>query len=158
MSRRRTGSSPNAPSRSCGNSSRPAQPFFLAAGFYRPHMPLTAPKRYWDMYDRGQFALPANFRQADDGIPRDDWNEVRRYGDCPLSGPMPEDKAREIIHGYHASITFVDAQIGKVLDELRRWNSTRTPSSCSGPTTAGNWASTAAGASRTTPKPVRGSC
>ncbi len=95
-------------------------PFFLAAGFYRPHMPLTAPKKYWDLYDRDQFALPANFRQADDGIPRDDWNEVRRYGDCPLSGLMPEDKAREIIHGYHASITFVDAQIGHVLEELRR--------------------------------------
>lgn len=95
-------------------------PFFLAAGFYRPHMPLTAPKKYWDMYDRAQVVLPANFRQADDGIPRDDWNEVRRYGDCPLRGPMPEEKAREIIHGYYASVTFVDAQIGKVLDELRR--------------------------------------
>lgn len=94
--------------------------FFLALGFYRPHMPLTAPKKYWDLYDRAQFALPANFRQPDDGIPRDDWGEVRRYGDCPISGPMPEDKAREIIHGYHASVTFVDAQIGKVLDELRR--------------------------------------
>jgi iduronate 2-sulfatase len=95
-------------------------PFFLAAGFYRPHMPLTAPKKYWDEYDRSQFALPANFHQADDGIPRGDWGEVRRYGDCPPSGPMPEDKAREIIHGYHASVTFVDAQIGKVMDELRR--------------------------------------
>ncbi|MCC6356166.1 MAG: sulfatase [Verrucomicrobiae bacterium] len=94
--------------------------FFLAAGFYRPHMPLTAPKRYWDLYDRGSFAVPANFRQPDDGIPRDDWNEVRRYGDCPASGPMPEDKALEIIHGYHASISFVDAQVGRVLDELRR--------------------------------------
>ena len=99
-----------------------AQPFFLATGFYRPHMPLTAPKKYWDRYDRAKFELPANFRQPDDGIPRGDWGEVRRYGDCPLTGPMPEDKAREIIHGYHASITFVDAQIGKVLDELRRLN------------------------------------
>ena len=97
-----------------------ATPFFLAAGFYRPHMPLTAPKKYWDMYDRANVPLPANFRQPDDGIPRDDWNEVRRYGDCPLRGPMPEEKAREIIHGYHASITFVDAQIGKVLNEMRR--------------------------------------
>lgn len=94
--------------------------FFLAAGFYRPHMPLTAPKKYWDLYERAAFALPANFRQPDDGIPRGDWGEVRRYGDCPLSGPMPEDKAREIIHGYHASISFVDAQIGLVLEELRR--------------------------------------
>lgn len=94
--------------------------FFLAAGFYRPHMPLTAPKKYWDIYDRASFSLPANFRQADDGIARGDWSEVRRYGDCPASGPMPEDKAREIIHGYHASITFVDAQIGTLLDEFRR--------------------------------------
>ena len=65
-------------------------------------------------------ALPANFHQPDDGIPRDNWEEVRRYGDCPVSGPMPEDKAREIIHGYYASVTFVDAQIGKVLDALHR--------------------------------------
>jgi arylsulfatase A-like enzyme len=83
-------------------------------------MPLTAPKKYWDMYDRDSLTLPANFHQPDDGIARDDWREVRRYGDCPLSGPMPEDKAREIIQGYYASVTFVDAQIGKVLDELRR--------------------------------------
>jgi arylsulfatase A-like enzyme len=95
------------------------QPFFLAAGFYRPHMPLTAPKKYWEMYDRARFALPGNFHRPDDGILRDNWGEVRRYGDCPASGPMPEEKAREIIHGYHASIAFVDAQIGKVLDELR---------------------------------------
>jgi len=96
------------------------EPFFLAAGFYRPHMPLTAPKKYWDMYDRAQIKLPADFRQPDDGIPRHDWDEVRRYGDCPWKGAMPEEKAKEIVHGYHASITFVDAQIGKVLDELRR--------------------------------------
>jgi iduronate 2-sulfatase len=94
--------------------------FFLAAGFYRPHMPLTAPRKYWDMYDRAAISLPANFQQPDDGIPRGDWEEVRRYGDCPFSGPMPEDKAREILQGYYASVTFVDAQIGKVLDELRR--------------------------------------
>ena len=95
------------------------EPFFLAAGFYRPHMPLTAPKKYWDMYDRARTTLPVDFRQPDDGVPRNDWDEVRRYGDCPWKGPMPEEKAKEIVHGYHASITFVDAQIGKVLDELR---------------------------------------
>ncbi len=96
------------------------EPFFLAAGFYRPHMPLIAPKKYWDLYDRDQIKLPVDFRQPDDGIPRYDWDEVRRYGDCPWKGPMSEEKTKEIIHGYHASVTFVDAQIGKVLDELRR--------------------------------------
>lgn len=100
------------------NFKKSGEPFFLATGFYRPHLPLTAPKKYWDMYDRSQIPLPADFRQPDDGIPRWDWDEVRRFGDCPKKGPMPEDKAREIIQGYHASVTFVDAQIGKVLDEL----------------------------------------
>jgi len=95
------------------------EPFFLAAGFYRPHMPLTAPKKYWDLYDRSRIELPANFPRPPGG-PRSDWDEVRRYGDCPLTGPMPVDKAREIIHGYHASVTFVDVQVGRVLDELRR--------------------------------------
>jgi iduronate 2-sulfatase len=94
-------------------------PFFLAVGFYRPHMPLTAPRKYWGLYDRARVKPPADFRQPDDGIPRYDWEEVRRYGDCPWKGPMPEAKAAEIIQGYHASVTFVDAQIGKVLDAIR---------------------------------------
>ncbi len=96
------------------------EPFFLAAGFYRPHMPLTAPRKYWEMYPRESVRLPADFRMPGDGISRYDWDEVRRYGDCPWEGPMPEDKAREIVRGYRASVSFVDAQIGKVLDELRR--------------------------------------
>lgn len=94
------------------------EPFFLAAGFYRPHMPLTAPKKYWDMYDRAAVTVPDNFRRPAGG-PRTDWEEVRYYGDMPLTGPMPEEKAKEIIHGYRASVTFVDAQVGKVLDELK---------------------------------------
>ena len=101
------------------NFKKSGEPFFLATGFYRPHLPLTAPKKYWDLYDPAKITLPADFRQPDDGIPRWNWDEVRRFGDCPQQGPMPEDKAREIIQGYHASVTFVDAQIGKVLDELR---------------------------------------
>lgn len=95
-------------------------PFFLAAGFYRPHLPWTPPQKYWDLYDRAQIGLPANFHAPDDGLPRGDWDEVRRYGDAPPQGPMPPDKAREMIHAYYASVSFVDAQIGKVLDELRR--------------------------------------
>ena len=72
------------------------------------------------MYPRDKMRLPADFRKSDDGIPHNDWDEVRRYGDCPWEGPMPEEKAQAIIQGYHASISFVDAQIGKVLAELDR--------------------------------------
>lgn len=95
-------------------------PFFLAVGFYRPHMPWTAPKRYWDLYDRETIRPPPDFRRPDDGIPRGDWDEVRRYGDIPEQGQVSETKAREMIHAYYASVSFVDVQIGKVLDELRR--------------------------------------
>lgn len=96
------------------------EPFFLAAGFYRPHLPWTAPKKYWDLYDRAQIRLPANFDFPDDGIPREDWGEVRRYGDSPETGPVAPDQARQMIHAYYASVSFVDAQIGRVLDALRR--------------------------------------
>jgi iduronate 2-sulfatase len=94
--------------------------FFLAAGFYRPHMPWTPPKKYWDLYDRAQIQLPANYSAPDDGIPRDDWYEVRGYGDAPEKGLVPPQKAREMMHGYYASVSFVDAQVGKVLDALHR--------------------------------------
>ena len=96
------------------------KPFFLAAGFYRPHMPWTPPKKYWDMYDRSRIHLPADYHAPDDGIRRGDYDEVRRYGDVPEKGPIPDEKGREMIHGYYASVSFVDAQVGKVLDELRR--------------------------------------
>ena len=96
------------------------EPFFLAVGFYRPHMPWTPPKKYWDWYEREKISLPANYSAPDDGIPRDDWEEVRRYGDAPETGRVAPEKAREMIHAYYASVSFVDAQVGKVLDELRR--------------------------------------
>lgn len=96
------------------------EPFFLAAGFYRPHLPFVAPKKYWDLYDRSTLSLPANIEPVQDGIKRYNWEEFRLYSDIPDEGPMSEAKAREMIHGYYASVSFVDAQIGKVLDELKR--------------------------------------
>ena len=64
--------------------------------------------------------MPANFAPVNDGIVRYNWDELRRYGDIPKEGPLAAAKAREMIHGYYASVSFVDAQIGKVLDELKR--------------------------------------
>lgn len=96
------------------------KPFFLATGFYRPHLPFVVPKKYWDIYNRDDIHLPANSAPVIDGVTKYDWNELRRYGDIPNQGPLSGEKAKELIHGYYASVSFSDAMIGKVLDELKK--------------------------------------
>lgn len=102
--------------------SKPAEPFFLAVGFLKPHLPFCAPKRYWDLYDRAAFKLPS-LRTAPEGAPRyapTGWGELRQYSDMPETGPVTDDQARALIHGYHATVSYMDAQLGRVLDELDR--------------------------------------
>ncbi len=96
------------------------QPFFLAVGFRRPHLPFSAPKKYWDLYRRDEIPLPENpFRPADcPDIALHQWLELRGYTDIPDVGPLDEMKARELIHGYYAAMSYTDAQIGKVLKHL----------------------------------------
>ncbi len=97
-------------------------PFFLAVGFMKPHLPFNAPKKYWDMYDAGKLPL-APARSVPKGAPKPaltGWNELRGYQGMPKSGPMPADKERELIHGYAACVSYADAMIGRVLDELKR--------------------------------------
>ena len=101
---------------------KPGEPFFLAVGFLKPHLPFCAPKKYWDLYDRASFTVPS-LRTPPIGAPRyapTGWGELRQYSDVPDSGPVTDDQARELIHGYHAAVSYVDAQLGKVLDELDR--------------------------------------
>jgi iduronate 2-sulfatase len=98
------------------------QPFFLAVGFHRPHMPWVAPAKYWQMYDRAAVELAANQRPPQ-GAPKfanNNGSEFRRYKGVPKKGPIPDDMAREAIHGYYASVSYMDAQIGRVIDELDR--------------------------------------
>ena len=99
---------------------RNGQPFFLASGFYRPHLPFTPPKRYWDLYDRDEIELPDNMQPVKGGLKEYRWEELRRYGDIPNEGPLSEDQAKRMIHGYYASVSFSDAMIGSVLDEVKR--------------------------------------
>ncbi len=94
------------------------EPFFLAAGFYRPHLPFTPPKKYWDMYERSEIDTADNPFSPQNGIGYHNWNELRRYGDIPRTGPLSEEKALELKHGYYASVSFIDAQIGIILGEL----------------------------------------
>jgi arylsulfatase A-like enzyme len=96
------------------------KPFFFGAGFFKPHLPFCAPKKYWDLYDRGQFALPRQTGKPG-GAPDlavHPSAELRAYRDIPDEGPIPEDKQRELIHGYYACVSYVDALIGRLLDEV----------------------------------------
>ncbi len=96
------------------------RPFFLAVGFYKPHLPFVAPKKYWDLYRRNQIEIPS-YREMPRGAPKfafqDSW-ELRAYSDVSGTGPVPDELQRELIHGYLACVSYVDAQIGVLLDKL----------------------------------------
>lgn len=98
------------------------QPFFLAVGFFKPHLPFIAPKKYWDLYDRENIQLPDNYHVPKDA-PKEsihDSGELRAYAGIPAKGLVSDETARNLIHGYYACVSYTDAQIGKLLDELDR--------------------------------------
>ncbi len=94
--------------------------FFLAVGFYKPHLAFACPRRYWDLYRRDEIDLADNPFSPKDAPPiaLHNWGELRAYDGIPAQGPVSDEQARELIHGYYACTSFVDAQIGRVLDEL----------------------------------------
>ncbi len=101
--------------------SKKKEPFFLAVGFIKPHLPFVSPKKYWDLYDPAKIELaPNKFRPKDAPdyaiLPG---GELRNYYGIPTTS-IPDDLARTLKHGYYASISYTDAQIGKVVDELDR--------------------------------------
>ena len=95
-------------------------PFFLAVGFVKPHLPFNAPKKYWDLYDAEKIALPKNlvFPKSAPKIANHKWGELRNYKDIPKEGQVSETMAKKLIHGYYASVSYVDAQIGKVINAI----------------------------------------
>ena len=98
------------------------QPFFLVAGFFKPHLPFVAPKKYWDLYPAGTFKLPANYYPPKDAPAAAivDDGELRSYAGVPKAGPLSDELAINLIHGYNACVSFTDAQVGRVLAELDR--------------------------------------
>lgn len=98
------------------------KPFFLGVGFTKPHLPFSAPKKYWDLYPEESIQLAGNpfFPEGAPAQARTNWGELRGYYGMPQKGPMPDDLALKLIHGYYASVSYIDVQIGKVLDELER--------------------------------------
>ena len=100
----------------------PDEPFFLAVGFYKPHLPFVAPQKYWDLYPPASIKLPDNY-QLPTNAPAESthsWGELRAYEGIPPKGPITDDTARLLIRGYYACVSYTDAQIGKVLAELDR--------------------------------------
>lgn len=99
--------------------SNDGRPFFMAVGFRKPHLPFVAPKKYWDRYDRNAIQVPP--RTQPHGAPAaafTEWGELRNYQNMPAQGELDDDQSRSLIHGYLASISYVDAQLGRILEEL----------------------------------------
>jgi iduronate 2-sulfatase len=96
------------------------KPFFMACGFIRPHVPYTAPQKYFDLYDKDSIIVPV--------VPEDEFNDIPMmgksiaFGSTPLGGWYDVNRKKEIlpelVHSYLACVSFVDDQIGKVLRAL----------------------------------------
>lgn len=107
--------------------SKKDKPFLFGLGYYRPHLPFNVPKRYWDLYDREVIEL-AEYDMPPLGAPPVAMNtmkELRGYYDFadsppPGEGQLHPDQAKLLRHGYFASVSYIDAQIGKVLDHLQQ--------------------------------------
>ena len=96
------------------------QPFFLAVGFWRPHLPFVAPKKYWDLYQPEKIPMP-DPPTAPGNVPdiaMHESREIRGYGLTPKDRPFTKEEIQHYRHGYYASISFMDAQVGEILDAL----------------------------------------
>jgi arylsulfatase A-like enzyme len=96
------------------------KPFFIATGFKKPHLPFVCPKKYYDLYDHDSIRLSPNpeLDPSQDSITAIkwgavDWNNFRETG-------IDNKAARELKHHYQACVSFIDAQVGRILDELER--------------------------------------
>lgn len=93
------------------------EPFFLAVGFWKPHAPFNAPKKYWDLYDRSK--LPPLNDARPEGSPEIAFHQSTEIlGPPAKQTPVTAEQAAEMRHGYFANISYMDAQIGKVLNAL----------------------------------------
>lgn len=103
------------------------KPFYLALGYFRPHLPFAVPKKYWDLYNRNELpeAQNPNIPEGSPVYSMNNMYELRHYDDFghighPVSGfRMNKDTARILKHGYYASVSYVDALLGQLLDHLK---------------------------------------
>ena len=96
-------------------------PFFMMVGFHKPHTPFNAPKKYWKLYDRENIPLaeyPYPPQNSEERYSVHNSNYVRSFKDIPQSGQFSDVLARKIKHAYYACISYVDALVGSILEEL----------------------------------------
>lgn len=96
------------------------KPFFLSVGFAKPHLPFVAPKKYWDLYDDDDIKIAEFQGRSENGpeIAYKGLGEMEQYGDIPRVEPINRDLQKRLVHGYMAATSYVDAQIGLLLDKL----------------------------------------
>lgn len=99
------------------------EPFFLSVGFILPHLPFVVPTKYWNLYNHDSISIPDNYvLKEGNNIPSyalANWSELRAYSGIPDSGPLDHQTAKLMIHGYYAAVSFIDSQIGRLLDALK---------------------------------------
>ena len=101
-----------------------SKPFFMAVGYVSPHLPFIQPKKYWDMYDHSSVPLANNAYQPENSPfiamhSQHDNAELRgMYLDIPSQGLLSDEMSRNLVHGYYASVTYMDALIGDLIDGL----------------------------------------
>ncbi len=102
------------------------RPFFIAAGFYKPHLPFVAPRKYWDLYSADEIRLiePTSLPQGAADFMYN-WSEISSYGapDRKLfsgDGDVGEEQALNMIRAYYACVSFIDAQVGRILNALKQ--------------------------------------
>lgn len=98
------------------------KPFFLGLGFRLPHLDWNAPKKYWDLYDRDSIPMATHTAAPENGAAMGLHAsfELRVRHGIPKSGPIEGELAKTLKHAYLASVSYVDAQIGKMLSALEQ--------------------------------------
>ncbi|VGO18659.1 sulfatase [Pontiella sulfatireligans] len=97
------------------------KPFFLSMGYQKPHLPFVAPKKYWDLYDPKKIELAEYIKMPADAPSigyQPGWELRGMYSDVPADDNLPEEYQRTLIHGYMACVSYIDAQVGRLLDQL----------------------------------------
>lgn len=97
------------------------KPWFLALGFKKPHLDWIAPKKYWDLYDEDSIPIATQTTPPTNGASMglSESLEVRVGADMPKTGAFSPELQRKLKHGYYACVSYIDAQIGKMIKALK---------------------------------------